>query len=629
MELQNICQSTDRRVKLVYNYYMTMKQQIIEQLTHALAELGIEELIPKVDYPADPKHGDYSTNVALIAAKKLGKNPMEFAEELCEELRITNPAEGEARHGRQESRMFENVEVAKPGFINFWITEEKLMREAQKIELPKIGNGRTVVVEYSSPNIAKPFTIGHLRSTIIGDAVANLLEATDWNVKRDNHVGDWGTQFGKQIYAIKAWGDEDKIEKADRPVKILVELYVRFHEESEKDPSLEDKAREWFKRLEDGDKEARDLWQKCIDWSWKEFDAIYQQLGVSFTENNGRGYGEAYFEDKMAAVITELREKKLLEEGKEGAQIVSFSEQSKLPPLMILKKDGASLYATRDLATDRFRIEQYKDDSLLIINEVGAEQALYFRQLYKLEEMLGWFKPGQRIHIKHGLYRFKEGKMSTRKGNVIWLEDVLEEARERARALQKHKSDFQETEVVTTNEKSGIAAQQHILKVAQRGDVAEAVSIGAIKWNDLKRTPEQDIAFEWEEVLNMQGNAGPYMQYTHVRTESILNKAKLLGIETFEFNKAMIDIQSEEREILRLLPRFNEVVVDSAEKLSPISLCTYLFELAQAFNLFYQKHPILKGESDVQQFRLALTSATGNVIKQGLNLLGIQAPEKM
>ncbi|MBA3724068.1 MAG: arginine--tRNA ligase [Candidatus Levybacteria bacterium] len=596
-----------------------LKQEIAQLIQKVLETKGIADAKVMVDYPADPKHGDYSTNVALIAAKKLGKNPMEFAEELVEDLRFTIKDLG----------LIEKIEMAKPGFINFWITQDKLMKEAQKFEFPNIGKKRTVVVEYSSPNIAKPFTIGHLRSTIIGDAVANLLEATGWNVKRDNHVGDWGTQFGKQIYAIKAWGNENELDKADRPVKLLVALYIKFHDEADTNPALEDEARAWFKRLEDGDDEARRLWQKCIDWSWKEFDAIYQKLGVSFTENNGRGYGEAYFEDKMATIITELRKKELLEEGKEGAQIVSFAEGSKLPPLMILKKDGASLYATRDLATDKFRLDTYKDTNLLIINEVGAEQSLYFRQLYKLEEMLGWFTPMQRVHIKHGLYRFKEGKMSTRKGNVIWLEDVLEEAVKRAMNLQNLTSDLRDTEVITTSNKVGDAARQHILNFSERLEIAEKVSIGAIKWNDLKRTPEQDIAFAWEEVLNMQGNSGPYMQYTYVRTKSILDKAKANGIATFDFTQTITKISMEERELLRLLARFDEVVAEAATRFSPSTVATYLFELAQAFNLFYQKHQIIKADTDVKQFRIGLTAATGNVIKRGLNLLGIQAPEKM
>jgi arginyl-tRNA synthetase len=594
-----------------------VKQEISKQLMAALDALGIKDIAPQVEEPADASRGDYSTNVALIAAKKLGKSPREVAGEL--QLKIDLACR---QAGNLKLKILDKVEVAGPGFINFWISREELLQSIEQVEEEKIitnvGSGMPVVVEYSSPNIAKPFTIGHLRSTIIGDAVANLLEATGWKVFRDNHVGDWGTQFGKQIYAIKAWGDEERIARSERPVKELVDLYVKFHEEAEKDPSLEDKAREWFKRLEDGDEEAKRLWQKCIDWSWKEFDAIYKQLGVSFTENSGRGYGESFFENKMNEVINELKEKKLLETGKEGAQIVAFDEQTNLPPLMILKKDGASLYATRDLATDNFRLEKYGKD-VTIINEVGGEQELYFRQLIALEQMLRWIKPGQKVHIKHGLYRFKDGKMSTRKGNVIWLEEVLEEAKRRAKALQKVDSD------------SSFPSNP------SNPSLPAVVAIGAIKWNDLKRDSKQDITFDWDDILNMDGNSGPYIQYVYARTQSVLRKAKSEGQKakssirnsnhmSYAFSSML---KTEELFLLRMLYKFNDIVASAAEKYSPNILCMYLFELAQQFNIFYQKHSILKAEGDIKEFRLALTTATGHTIKTGLNLLGIQAPEQM
>lgn len=588
---------------------MTIKQQIISLITDFLKDRGIE-VTPSVDYPTDPQHGDYTTNVSFIVAKKAGKNPMELAESLREKL--------------EGNELFEKVEVAKPGFVNFWITQDALAKKISEKKVSEVGKGKKVIVEYSSPNIAKPFTIGHLRSTIIGDAIANLLQAVGYEVFRDNHVGDWGTQFGKQIYAIKAWGNEEGIEKSERPVKELVALYVKFHEESEKDPSLEDKAREWFKKLEDEDQEANRLWQKCIDWSWKEFKEIYKQLGVSFTENEGYGYGEAFFENKMRHVRLELEAKHLLHEGKEGAKIVEFPEETKLPPLMIIKKDGATLYATRDLATDKFRLfdhEEYGRD-VLIINEVGIEQSLYFQQLYKLEAMLGWVKPEQRIHIKHGLYRFKEGKMSTRKGNVIWLEDVLEEARKRAYDLQFVRIDAPE-EVKDKIQNSLLSSKGGKEKIKK---VANEVAIGALKWNDLKRDPKQDIAFDWDEILTMQGNSGPYLQYTYVRTKSVLEKA---GTKQVTLSSSSHKLTQEERDVMRLLARFAEIVEEAALRYAPHLLCIYLFELAQAFNLFYQKHQILKEKGEIREFRLKLTAATGTILQQGLYLLGITTPERM
>jgi arginyl-tRNA synthetase len=394
-----------------------IRQEITTIISNAISACGYDTAFACVNVPTTPSHGDYYSPVALALAKIAGKKPREIAEELKTAIG-THP-------------LISKVDIAGPGFLNFWISDTYLSDLLSKIDqnfgVLNLHQGKKVIVEYSSPNIAKPFTIGHLRSTIIGDAIANLLETTGYEVHRDNHVGDWGTQFGKQIAAIKRWGNEEVITKSDHPVKELVNLYVKFHSEAEKDPTLEDEGRRWFKKLEEGDLEAKRLWQLCIDTSWKEFDAIYHRLGITFTENDKRGFGESYFEDKMTSVLGEL-EKALGAKGlykkNDGAKLVFFPDE-KYPPLMIIKKDGATLYSTRDLATDKFRIKIYGSD-ILIINEVGADQSLYFNQLFETEYLLGWVKPGQRVHVKHGMYRFKEGKMSTRKGNVIWLEDVLQ-----------------------------------------------------------------------------------------------------------------------------------------------------------------------------------------------------------
>ena len=579
-------------------------------MTTVLEELDVKGVKLSLDIPSDPLHGDYATSVAFAASKMLQKNPMETAAEI------------KTRLDHRQSGLIEKIDVLKPGFINFWLSKSFLLSEVEKYtdnpqkNFVQSGHGKSAVVEYSSPNIAKPFTVGHLRSTIIGDAVANLLQVSGWTVHRDNHIGDWGTQFGKQIYAIKTWGSEDKIEKSERPVRLLVDLYVKFHEEAEKNPAIEDEARAWFKKLEDGDSEAKRLWKKCVDWSWKEFDEIYAKLGVGFTENEGRGYSESFFENKMAAVVKELDEKGLLQEGEQGAKLVFF-EKDKYPPLMILKKDGSTLYATRDLATDKFRLEQYGKD-ILVINEVGAEQALYFKQLYEVEQMLGWYTKDQRVHIKHGLYRFKDQKMSTRKGNTIWLEDVLEEAKKRASALAKA-SENSDNQTLRNSDSLNF-------RRSESSELSEMVGIGALKWNDLKRSPEQDIVFEWEDILNMQGNSGPYMQYAYARTQSILLKA---GIQNSELRIKNLKLEIEERDLARLIVRFADTVGSAADRYAPHIVATYLFELAQAFSLFYQKHQILKEEGAIREFRLLLTKATGEVLKSGLSLLGIAAPQKM
>jgi arginyl-tRNA synthetase len=595
-----------------------------------LSELQFSPEMISFEKPADASHGDWATTIALSlfqsakAAGSQAKNPRELAEEIVV---------GASRHGGTRASWFESLTVAGPGFINVTLSDEfyvaKMVEMAQThAKIPSEASAvKTAIVEYSSPNIAKPFTIGHLRSTIIGDAVANLLEAVGYQVLRDNHLGDWGTQFGKQIYAIKhlGLGSEEKnieyISASENPVKELVKLYVEFHEKAELDPSLEDSARAWFTRLEQGDQEARALWQQCIDWSFVQFERIYQRLGVSFHDGfaGGRGLGESFFEDKMGAVLTQLEEK-LAPVGQyqdsKGAKLVFFPNEE-LPPLMILKQDGSTLYATRDLATDLYRLQQFGSD-ILIINEVGAEQSLYFKQIYRTEELLGWFKPEQRVHVKHGLYSFKDKKMSTRKGNVIWLEDVLSEAEARAAALAKEKNPASTPAPAATN--------------------AAAISIGALKWNDLKRSAHLNVTFDWDEILNMQGNSGPYMQYTYVRTRSILSKAEsmhalqidILLNGAMQFQKRYT---TDERKILRLLAEYFDIVRFAASEYAPHHLCTYLYELAQAFNTFYNKEQVLEVEDGTLtqsgRFRIALTATVGMVLQNGLQILGIETVDRM
>ncbi len=584
---------------------MNIREEIIKNLQLAIDKSTEEKVDIKLEIPQESVYGDYSSNIALVLSKKLGKNPREIAEELRQKIL------------EQNLDILGKVEVAGPGFLNFYISKEYLSENLENILNQKEdygisdeNKGKKVVVEFSSPNIAKPFTIGHLRSTIIGNALSNILAATGWEVFRDNHLGDWGTQFGKQIFSIKEWGNESEIENSENPVKELVALYVKFHKEAEKNPELEDRAREWFKKLEDGDPEARRLWQKCIDWSFKEFDKLYKALDVVFTENNGRGFGESYFEDKMTPIISELEEKKLLTEDK-GAKLVYF-ENDKFPPLMVLKQDGATLYSTRDLATDKHRLFTHGDD-VVIINEVGAEQSLYFQQLYELEKLLGWVRDEQRIHVRHGLYRFKDMKMSTRKGNTVWLEDVLKEAIEKAQKLGK----------------DGI-------------NVSEEIGIGALKWNDLKRDPVADIIFDWDDMLSMDGNSGPYVQYAYARTQSILSKRHSESSEEsnpgeiprFTRQQASLEQddkrEKEELELMRKLQYFPEIVQFASDNLSTSALCNYLYELAKEFNLFYEKHRILNIEDEkVKNFRISLTAGVGQVLKNGLTLLGIASPQKI
>lgn len=595
---------------------MKPKEKIQKNLNQVVKKIaGKKEVEVALQISEKSENGEYFSNVALRLSAVTDKKPLPIAEQIKSAYEIL------------KDPLVEKIEVAGPGFLNFFISENYLKENLTEIldkgddfGKSEQNKGKRVIVEFSSPNIAKPFTVGHLRSTIIGSAISNLLSATGWDVHRDNHLGDWGTQFGKQIYAIKTWGDEKKIEESENPVKDLVELYVKFHEEAEKNPKIEDEGRAWFKKLEDGDPEARRLWRKCVEWSMQEFNKLYKLLGVTFSENNGVGYGESFFENKMEGVIRELRAANLLKEN-EGAELVYFPEDE-FPPLMILKQDGTSLYATRDLATDRFRLDLHGKDTV-IINEVGVEQSLYFQQLFELEKMLGWVKDGQRIHIKHGHFRFAEGKMSTRKGNVIWLEDVLEEAERRAWDLSKQDSYFEDsTRVVTGSTKFSTAAKNSNPGTAVRINNAGPIAVGALKWNDLKRNSIMDIVFDWDDILNMHGNSGPYIQYAFVRSQSVLKKA---GADSTEGKVDLsVNLEAEELELLKMLLHYPEIVQLASDTFSPSLVCNYLFGLSQKFNLFYQKYKI--AENPV---RLQITQAVGVVLNNGLNLLGIETVNKM
>lgn len=549
-----------------------------EQIKKTLVEVtNISEV--DVEFSSSEQFGDYSTNVAL---KNKDLDPQTIVDQI-----------------NSKGLPFTAKVVGR--FINFYIKNDTLVNSLTQIDSDfgksNLGQGKLAIVEYSSPNIAKPFGVGHLRSTVIGDAVANLMEAIGYKVMRDNHLGDWGTQFGKVICAIKKWGNEKELDNSSNPVEELTKLYVKFHDQAKTEPHLEDEARLWFKKLEDGDKEARRLWQKCVDWSYVEFDNIYNLLDIKFDAafNKGRGLGESFFESRMAAVISELEDKKFLKEGEDGAKLVFFDEGTKLPPLMILKKDGSTLYATRDLATDKHRLEKYNPD--LVINEVGSEQSLYFKQIFETERILGWYKEGQRVHVGHGLFLLDGKKMSTRAGKTVKLDEVLVEAIARAKKLGN-----------TDDE------------------IAKQVGIGAIKYFDLSHHPMTNINFDWDSMFSMDGNSSPYIQYTIARCNSVLAKSPIIN---YQLSKNL-QLNSEESAILRSLIKFPEVVENAALNYSPNLLCNYLYDLASKFNTFYAKHKILGLENASEEsFRIILTEKVGIVLKSGLKLLGIESPEKM
>lgn len=528
--------------------------------------------------------GDYSSNIALQHEYRVSSigSPRQNAEAIVEKLK-TN---------KKLLSLADRIEIAGPGFINFWLRKDVLVdnllqiaSEKEKFGISDIGRGKTVVIDYSSPNIAKSFGIGHLRSTIIGQALYNLYRALGYEVVGDNHLGDWGTQFGKLLYMI----DKEKLKKFD--IARLEELYIEFHQLAEKDPDLEEKAREWFKKLEEGDPTAKSIWQKCVDVSVKEFNRIYDILGVKIDF----AFGESYYEGEMRGLMNDARVQRFIEAGEDGAEIIELSQFGIKTPLMFLKKDGTTTYATRDLATIKFRVRKWNPD--LIIYEVGVEQTLHFRQVFAAARLLNLVNDSvELIHTAHGLYLAPDGKkFSTRKGKTIKLEEVLDEAIARAKKLG-----------------------------SSTRELAKQVGIGAIKYYDLMHAVQSDVVFDWEKMMNLEGNSGPYLQYTVARCNSVLAKSDK-SLNKLENGKWQME--NEELTVLRSLIRFPEIISMSAKMYSPNLLCSYLYDLAQKYNSFYNKDKIIG--SDNEEFRLALTNGVGQVLKNGLAILGIQAPERM
>ncbi|HUW24224.1 MAG TPA: arginine--tRNA ligase [Patescibacteria group bacterium] len=561
------------------------------ELDKVLKKLQIKGVKIAFEHPANLNFGDYSTNIALIAAKLQGKNPRELAEEIAKTWRELSLPD-----------FVEKIEVAGPGFINIWLKFSalgtqlaKVLERGDQYGSSKQGKGQTVVIDYSAPNIAKPFGIGHLRSTNIGQALYNLYRFLGWKTIGDNHLGDWGTQFGSLIVQIKK-AEREGLRLNDLTVADLEKMYVQFHKEAADHPELEEEARAWFRRLEDGDEEARRIWQTCVDISLKEFDWVYQLLGVKIDY----AYGESFYLDKMAAVLDDCRKKGLLKESK-GAQVVEISGMK--VPAMLVKSDGATTYLLRDLATIRFRRETWQPD--LYLYEVGADQALYFAQVFAIAAMLSYGQKDQFIHIAHGLIRWATGKFSTRRGVTIHLEEVLGEAISRAK------------EIMT---QAGVAKD---LASEEQAKVARAVGIGGIKYNDLKQNPRTDIIFDWNQILTFSGNSGPYLQYTYARIQSVLKKASQAPGKFVP----PAGLSPEETALLRTIYQFPEVIIEAAKVFSPNLLCHFLFDLAQKFNLFYDKQRIIG--SDNEQFRLSLAAASGQVLKNGLTLLGIETLERM
>lgn len=561
-------------------------KQIIAELIKQHIDLDVEDIKKLIEIPPKSDMGDYAFPCFQLA-KVMRKAPNMIAEELVSKLN----KEG-----------FEKITNLGP-YVNFFVdktafskaTIEKVIKEGDKYGSSNIGEGKTVCIDYSSPNIAKPFHVGHLFSTSIGNSLYRLFEEEGYNVVGINHLGDWGTQFGKLISAYKRWVDEEALEKD--AIAELLRIYVKFHDEAEKDPSLVDEGRMHFKRLEDGEPEETALWKRFRELSLKEFNRVYDLLGVKFDSFAG----EAFYNDKMQVVIDELREKNLLTESN-GAQVVMLDEYN-MPPCIILKEDGATIYATRDLAAANYRKNTYDFDKCIYV--VGSPQALHFKQVFKTLELSGkeWAKDC--VHVGFGLVKFADGGMSTRKGKVILLDDLLNEAI--AKTLE------------TINEKNP--------ELENKEEIAKKIGVGAVIFTYLKNSREKDIIFDWKEILSFEGETGPYVQYSYARGNSILERAGDVDLTNIDYSKLN---SKEEFELIKSLESFNKNVHSAIEKLEPSVVTRYVIEVAKLFNKFYNAHSVLNLEDEeLKKARLALVKASLQVIKNGLGLLGIEVVEKM
>lgn len=565
---------------------MDFKQQIAKQLS-GLTGLEYDAVISAVETPPDPALGDLAFPCFPLA-RIMRKAPPVIAAELAEKI--------------DKPEFVDRIEVAG-GYLNFFYSRggyakaqlEEFFEMGESFGKSDEGAGKTVLVEFSSPNIAKPFHIGHLFSTALGNSLEKIYSFLGYKTVKINHLGDWGTQFGKLISAYKRWGDPKVIEKD--PIKELLKLYVKFHEEAKENPELDDEAREYFRLLEQGDEDTTSLWKYFREISLVEFKRVYDMLNISFDSYNG----ESFYSDKMDEVVEILKEKGLLVES-EGAMVVDLSEEN-MPPCMILKSNGTTIYATRDIAAALYRHRTY--DFYKNIYVVGMPQELHFKQIFSVvEKMCGdWAK--NCVHVGFGLVKFPDKKLSTRDGDVVFLEDVLKESVSKTRGIMQESSPDLENP----------------------DETAEKVGIGAVLYTFLKNNREKDIIFSWDTMLDFEGESGPYVQYSYARGRSILRRSE----DDFRDGDFSLLTSNEEYELIKHISAYGDAVATAAAKNEPFYVNRYVTTLAKLFNKFYNVSPILKDgvEPELKKARLALVFASTTVIKSALGLLGIETVEKM
>ena len=555
-------------------------------LKEKIEELSLEEILGLIETPPNKDMGDYAFPCFKLA-KVFRKAPNMIAADLAENIE----AKGD-------------IAKVMPmgGYVNFFVNKSQLatnvindvLTQKDAYGKSKLGEGKTVVIDFSSPNIAKPFHIGHIRTTVIGNALYKIYDSQGYDTVRINHLGDYGTQFGKLIVAFKLWGDKDAVEA--NPIPELLKLYIRFHDEAEEKPEMEDEARAWFTKLENGDPEAKELWQWFRDESLKEFARVYDLLDIEFDSYNG----ESFYSDKMDSVIETIKEKGLLKESK-GTNVVELEEYN-MPPALITKNDGSTLYMTRDLAAAVYRKNTYDFDKCIYV--VGSQQALHFQQLFKVLELVGYEWAKDLIHVQFGMVALEEGTMSTRKGRVVFLEDVLRQAIEKTKETMLSKN---------PNAKNV-------------DEIAKQVGVGAVVFQELSNSRIKDYTFSWERTLSFEGETGPYVQYTHARCCAVLRKANEEVTSDIDYS---LLTNEDSVEVLKTIASFNKSIVSAMNKNEPHIVTRFVLDLAQAFNKFYHDNPILVDDVNVRKARLALVAATRQTLENGLKLLGMQAPERM
>lgn len=568
------------------------KQTLAALVASAMDGLDAAAIESMLEVPPNADMGDLSLPCFKLS-KALRKSPQQIAEQLASSL----PQHPSFTEAKAVSGYF-NVFFDKRSFAADVV--RAVERDGDRFGASELGNGKTIVIDFSSPNIAKPFHVGHLRSTVIGNALYRIHRFLGYDCVGINHLGDWGTQFGKLITAYKLWGDERQVEEGE--IEELMRLYVKFHDEVEARPELEDEARAWFVKLEQGDEESLRLWRWFKEISYKEFNRIYGLLGVTFDSDAG----ESFYNDKMGVVVEELKEKGLLEED-QGAYLVRLDEYN-MAPALILKKDGATLYHTRDIAAALYRMKTYDFHKAIYVTDYA--QNLHFQQWFKVIDLMGYEWADRLVHVAFGRVSLEGVRFATRKGNVVLLEDLLRQSIDKTREIIDSKNPSLEN----------------------KDEVALQVGVGAVIFNDLSNNRIKDISFSWKDVLNFEGESGPYVQYTYARARSVLRKAEAAdGQQSHSADGINADLlgNAEAQQVLKELATFPDKVVQAMEKLEPSIVSRHLIDIAQSFNRFYHECPILVDDPELRAARLALVRSMCTVLRTGMSLIGIQSPERI